>query len=239
MSSPVLRITSLAAALALASVAPAAAQEPAPPTGGVEASLGQPGLTVSPGALLDRTLAIRGQVGAGDAGRAVRIERQVLDGSWQPIAATIVEATGAFRAAWKTDQLGRVAIRALVERDGAATAAAVPLTAQLTVFQPATASWYGPGFFGRRTACGVKLTKKTVGVAHRTLPCGTRVELYHRGKTLTVPVIDRGPFKKGRDWDLTHAAAQQLGVKATVRVGVLAPTLPPSAAAPAPAAPAK
>jgi rare lipoprotein A len=223
MSSTALRITTLAAALVLAVAAPAAAQE-APPTGGSLATVGQPGLTVSPGALLNRTLSIRGQVGEADAGRAVRIERQMRDGTWQQIASTIVGQDGLFRAPWRTDLLGRTALRAIVEReDTTATASSSPMTAQTTVFQGAVSSWYGPGFWGRRTACGMRLRKATVGVAHRTLPCGTKVEMYYRGKTLTVPVIDRGPFKKGRDWDLTQAAAEQLGVKATVRVGVLPP----------------
>ena len=222
MSSTASRITTLAAAFVLAAATPALAQEAAP-TGGSEATVGQPGLTVSPGALLNRTLAIRGQVAEADAGRTVRIERQVADGSWQQIASTVVAQDGRFSAPWRTDSLGRVALRALVDRGDTATASSSPLTAQTTVFQGAVSSWYGPGFWGRRTACGMRLRKATVGVAHRTLPCGTKVEMYYRGKTLTVPVIDRGPFKAGRDWDLTQAAARRLGVKATVRVGFLPP----------------
>jgi hypothetical protein len=226
MKAPAARTTMLAAALALAVAAPAPAQEAAP-TGGAEAALDQPGLTVSPGALVNRTVTVRGRVGEADAGRAVRIERQLLDGTWEQIATATVDPDGTFRAAWKTDQLGRAVLRAVVERPGVATAAAAPLTAQLTVFRPAIASWYGPGFWGRKTACGQRLRRSTIGVAHRSLPCGTKVELYHRGRTLTVPVIDRGPFKKGRDWDLTQAAARRLGVRATVRIGYLPP--PPAA----------
>ena len=223
MRVPALRSITLAAALALAAAAPAAAQDAAPATGGVQATIGQPGLTVSPGALLNRTLTIRGQVEQGAAGRSVAIERQLPFGTWQQIATSTVDAEGRFRALWKTDTLGRATLRAQVDNGGTATAAATPLTAQTTIFTGAVASWYGPGFWGRRTECGMTLRRKTVGVAHKTLPCGTDVEIYYKGKTLTVPVIDRGPFKKGRDWDLTQAAAEQLGVKATVRVGVLPP----------------
>ncbi len=75
------------------------------------------------------------------------------------------------------------------------------------------ASWYGPGFWGNQTACGQRLRKGTVGVAHRNLPCGTRVVIGHRGRYLRTRVIDRGPFLKRRyerDWDLTRAAARKL-----------------------------
>jgi rare lipoprotein A (peptidoglycan hydrolase) len=55
-------------------------------------------------------------------------------------------------------------------------------------------TWYGPGFYGNRTACGVRYTRRIVGVAHRTLPCGTLVEFEWHGITAVAPVIDRGPF---------------------------------------------
>jgi rare lipoprotein A (peptidoglycan hydrolase) len=80
------------------------------------------------------------------------------------------------------------------------------------------ATWYGPGFYGRRTACGTRLGRNTVGVAHRTLPCGTRVTFYHGGHFVTVAVIDRGPFRRGVAWDLTAAAARQLGFMTTGRL---------------------
>ncbi|MGH2923044.1 MAG: RlpA-like double-psi beta-barrel domain-containing protein [Solirubrobacterales bacterium] len=74
------------------------------------------------------------------------------------------------------------------------------------------ATWYGPGFYGNRTGCGVKLTKRTVGVAHRRLPCGTRVAFAHRGRWVRARVIDRGPYRKGFKWDLTRRLAKRLGV---------------------------
>lgn len=57
-----------------------------------------------------------------------------------------------------------------------------------------SASWYGPGLYGNRTACGFTYTRMIVGVAHRTLPCGTLVQLRWQGQSAVVPVIDRGPF---------------------------------------------
>jgi hypothetical protein len=64
-------------------------------------------------------------------------------------------------------------------------------------------SWYGPGFYGKRTACGVTYTRTVLGVAHRTLPCGTLVTFQANGVTVTVPVIDRGPYVTGRPWDMS------------------------------------
>lgn len=76
------------------------------------------------------------------------------------------------------------------------------------------ASWYGPGFYGNRTACGQTLTKKMRGVAHRSLPCGTKVVFAYGGRVVRTRVIDRGPFVKqrryDRDWDLTAALARKL-----------------------------
>jgi hypothetical protein len=96
---------------------------------------------------------------------------------------------------------------------GIASAAAVRTAAAR--MPAATATWYGPGLYGRRTACGIRLRRSTVGVAHRRLPCGTRVIFYYRGIFMSVPVIDRGPYARGATWDLTAAAARALGLRRT------------------------
>jgi len=80
------------------------------------------------------------------------------------------------------------------------------------------ATWYGPGLYGNRTACGKRLRRGTLGVAHKTLPCGTRVTFYRGGRFVTLPVIDRGPFRRGVAWDLTAAAAHELGMATTSRL---------------------
>ena len=80
------------------------------------------------------------------------------------------------------------------------------------------ATWYGPGLYGNRTACGKRLRPGTLGVAHKTLPCGTRVTFYRGGRFVTLPVIDRGPFRRGVAWDLTAAAARRLGMANTSRL---------------------
>ena len=78
-------------------------------------------------------------------------------------------------------------------------------------FRFAGASWYGgKTMWGRSTACGQVLRPTTIGVANKTLPCGTPVKFVWHGHSLVAPVIDRGPYVKGRAWDLTAAAAEAL-----------------------------
>ena len=83
---------------------------------------------------------------------------------------------------------------------------------------PRTASFFGPGLYGNRTACGRRLSPNVRGVAHRSLPCGARVSLYYAGRIVIVPVVDRGPFHPGRALDLTASTARALGLGATARV---------------------
>ena len=73
------------------------------------------------------------------------------------------------------------------------------------------ATWYGPGFWGNRTACGKTLKKDTVGVAHKKLPCGSRVTFAYRGRWVRAKVIDRGPYNGDYKWDLTKRLAKRLG----------------------------
>jgi rare lipoprotein A (peptidoglycan hydrolase) len=81
------------------------------------------------------------------------------------------------------------------------------------------ATWFGPGFYGQKTACGQTMTPVVVGVASRTLPCGTLVLVSYKGHQLTVPVIDRGPYAhNGASWDLTWGAASALSIEDTVRI---------------------
>jgi rare lipoprotein A (peptidoglycan hydrolase) len=78
-----------------------------------------------------------------------------------------------------------------------------------------TASYYGPGLWGNRTACGKVLRRGTAGVAHRSYPCGARVAVYANGRIAIYPVIDRGPYRDGVSLDLTRAAARPLHVATT------------------------
>jgi hypothetical protein len=82
----------------------------------------------------------------------------------------------------------------------------------------AGATWYGPGLYGNGTACGQTLRPGTIGVAHRTLPCGTTVKLTYHGHSLVTKVIDRGPYTPGNDFDLTNGARLALGFEGVGRV---------------------
>jgi Lytic transglycolase len=65
--------------------------------------------------------------------------------------------------------------------------------------------------YGLGLACGGVLGVNEIGVAHKTAPCGTLIDFTYNGRTLQVPVIDRGPYIAGREWDLTGATARALG----------------------------
>jgi hypothetical protein len=75
-------------------------------------------------------------------------------------------------------------------------------------------SWYGPGFYGHDGACGMfganGMDQYDIGVAHRTLPCGTVVTFKYRGWTVTTRVVDRGPYVAGRIWDMTKGLCMAL-----------------------------
>jgi rare lipoprotein A (peptidoglycan hydrolase) len=101
---------------------------------------------------------------------------------------------------------------------GSASGGAAPTPTSPSPGRPTRATWYGPGFYGHTTACGQKLTRRLVGLASRTLPCGTLVRVSYRGHVLTAPVLDRGPYGNGAMWDLTSGAAHALEIKETVRI---------------------
>ncbi len=107
---------------------------------------------------------------------------------------------------------------AQADTGGASPIAATGTTGGALAFSSwrlAGATWYGPGLYGRHTACGETLRPGTLGVAHRSLPCGTAVKFFFQGRQIVTTVIDRGPYSKGNSWDLTSAAAEQLGFSST------------------------
>jgi rare lipoprotein A len=95
-----------------------------------------------------------------------------------------------------------------------------------TVYKKAT--WYGPGFWGRTTACGMVLQPTVIGTAHKGLPCGTTVTFSHAGRSVATTVIDRGPYKKGYAWDLTKKAAKRVGFLEVGAGRITATVTPPA-----------
>lgn len=97
-----------------------------------------------------------------------------------------------------------------------------PMTrASLAPRKTRKATWYGPGLYGNGMACGGKLTRSTWGVAHKTLPCGTKVAIARGGRIVIAPVVDRGPYVKGIAYDLTEKTARALRMLSTgtIRAG--------------------
>jgi rare lipoprotein A len=126
---------------------------------------------------------------------------------WRPVVRTHTGARGRFRLSYVPRKLGSRSMRLRFSGDAADRPTQRPL-GRLNVFRLAEASWYGGG---GSLACGGLLTTSTMGVANKTLPCGTLVTLRYNGRTVRVPVIDRGPYVAGREFDLTEATKNALG----------------------------
>jgi hypothetical protein len=120
------------------------------------------------------------------------------------------EADGSYRARWSAPRSGIYRARATV--DGSSVRSH-PI--RINAYRPAAASYYGPGLYGGGLACGGTLTPSKLGVASKTLPCGAEVTLHYHGHTVTVPVIDRGPYAGDREYDLTAATKAKLGFPST------------------------
>ena len=183
------------AALGAPAVAPAEAQTPA------TAPAIQ--LQTSHHLLVGRKIKIKGAL-PGPAGRRVYIQASRRGHGWTTVARRTTGNRGAFGARVRIRRIGGIRIRA-VGPDGARSKVRTA-----TVYRSVFASYYGPGLYGNRLACGGRLTPHTIGVAHKTMRCGTKVRLRYRGRTLTVRVVDRGPYVGGRTYDLTAATKRRL-----------------------------
>jgi peptidoglycan hydrolase-like protein with peptidoglycan-binding domain len=118
-------------------------------------------------------------------------------------------------------RMTKVAVKNFQKRRGLTVDGRVgPLTTHALAYSwdIRTATLYGPGLWGNHTACGFTLRKRTRGIAHRSLPCGTPVPVYYGGRLAIFPVIDRGPYTDGVAIDLTAAAARKLGMSTTAPV---------------------
>jgi rare lipoprotein A (peptidoglycan hydrolase) len=188
----------------------------APVAQAVTAGGGGVSLTARPDATVGHAAVVSGHAAPSAAGQPVKLQLQDPDTlAWSKVSKTKIRRNGSFAARWKPRHIGQFALRTVFRRSASAALS-------VTVYRPALATWYGPGFWGNETACGIPLTPDLQGVAHRTLPCGTQVALTYESRTIIVPVVDRGPYGvAGADWDLTQAAAFALGMSETSTVGAL------------------
>ena len=130
------------------------------------------------------------------------------------VGTTKSDEDGDFQLSWNAGSSGIYRVKAVVQ-DTTRAAGARSDAEMVNVYRPAEASYYGPGLYGNGTACGQTLTPSTVGVAHKTLPCGTKLTLRHGGRSVKVRVIDRGPYAGNREYDLTAATKAKLGFGST------------------------
>jgi hypothetical protein len=182
--------------------ATAAASAPVPVRVRSRVSIGAEKYTV-----VGRKLRLSGRVfPAGERGITVNVGGKTLR--------TRAGSNGRFSVAWRAGSTGRFrpSVRAAANELAASDSDRGP---KVTVYRSASASWYGPGLYGNRMACGGTLTPGTIGVANKSLPCGTKVHLRVGKRTVTAPVVDRGPFAGNREYDLTSATKQKLGFGST------------------------
>jgi hypothetical protein len=153
---------------------------------------------------LGRSLVIRGTV----LPRGVRRVNVRVRGEGS--IATRTRANGRFRVRWTPRHAGDFSFRVRALPNARSTGDG-SLRHKFSALRPGHASYYGPGLYGNGVACGGTLTPSTRGVANKSLPCGTRVTLQYRNRTVVARVIDRGPYVAGRDWDLTEQTKKDLG----------------------------
>jgi rare lipoprotein A len=150
-----------------------------------------------------RTVTFRGRVAPGGSHRvALRVGGRKLR--------THSHGNGAYKVRWRAPGSGVYTARARVVGSSVRSH-----RIRVNAYRPAAASYYGPGLYGGALACGGTLSPSKLGVANKALPCGSSVTLRYHGNTVTVPVIDRGPYAGNREYDLTAATKAKLGFPST------------------------
>jgi hypothetical protein len=153
-----------------------------------------------------RSVSVAGTLIPAVAGRTVVLQASGRHG-WSTLSRTLTGAKGRFRLRYLPRQTGSERVRVRFAGDSSGLASR-RILGRLNVYRLAGASWYGGG---GGMACGGSLTSSTLGVANKTLPCGTLVTLRYNGRSVRVPVVDRGPYVAGREFDLTEATKQAIG----------------------------
>jgi len=219
------RAIAIAGALSTAAAAPAAAQTPTPRLAPApKPASDTPGPVPAKPAksrgsfavdsarhnvtLGNRTL-VKGVLRPARPGRRVQLQVGTPDG-WETVARDVTNRRGAYRLRFAPDTPSAMPARVAFAGD-ARTHAVARNIGTINVFRRALASWYGPGLYGGQLACGGRLSPGTLGVAHKELPCGTKITLRYGSRSVRVPVVDRGPYVGAREFDLTSATRDRLG----------------------------
>jgi rare lipoprotein A len=153
--------------------------------------------------LAGQAVSVRGRLLPALAGRKVSLQAR-QNGAWRTLTATRTRAQGRFVLRYVTGSAGQAPIRVRFAGNQL-NGRAVVRAGDMTVYRLAEASWYNDA---GQTACGFHAG---LGVANRTLPCGTTVSFRYNGRSVTATVDDRGPYVGGRDWDLNQNTAAALG----------------------------
>ena len=161
-------------------------------------------------------ITVRGSLRPAGPGRRIKVQRR-REGAWRTVKRVRIR-DGRYRTTLASGRPGRRSVR--VRFSGDARNTNKQRRSSVRVHRPELATWYGPGFYGNRTACGQRLRYGTHGVAHRSLPCGTEVSLLYKGRNIKVRVIDRGPYTSAK-YDLTRATADRLNFSGRNHVGVI------------------
>ncbi len=161
-----------------------------------------------------KAIVVRGALRPAGAGRAVSLQLARGLGGWKTVDHDRTDHHGRYILVWRAVHTGSKRVR--VHFGGTRElSSARHLAGTAHIYRRALASWYGPGLYGGHLACGGTLTPGTLGVANKSLPCGTKVTLHYRGRTVRVPVVDRGPYVGAREFDLTAATKARLGFGST------------------------
>ena len=199
---------------ATAAPAPATAKTAVPTPVATKASSSLTVSSVRRTVIAGKRVVVRGSLRPAGSGRAVALQVRQSGGGWKTVDHDRTNAKGRYVLAWRAAKTGTRRIR--VHFGGTRELSSARHQAGTTrVYRRALASWYGPGLYGGHLACGGTLTPGTLGVANKSLPCGTKVTLHYKGRTVRVPVIDRGPYVGAREFDLTAATKAKLGFGST------------------------
>jgi rare lipoprotein A len=194
------------APVGIAAVSPSASVAPAT----TSLTVGGRELNVLEGHRVTIAGALRGPGHKGLSRRTIVLQARGRHG-WHTLARARTNATGRFRIRFSPPSIGSELVRVRFGGD-ASDLSSHRRVGRLNIYREVGASWYGGG---GTTACGGTLTSGTLGVANKTLPCGTIVTFHYGNRTLSVPVIDRGPYVEGREYDLTEATKYALGFGST------------------------